>query len=146
MNGDDPFERRLRAQPLRPVPPAWREEILTAARAGETNRSKQREQRLLFSCSTAWLRSLLWPYPRAWAGLAALWLAVAGFNLASREPARQEAAGTAARPSPQMRELLRQQEQLLVELVGPMERTEAVRPKPAPSQPHSWRHDGRTNA
>ncbi len=32
MNGHDPFEQRLRRQPLRPVPSAWREEILSQAR------------------------------------------------------------------------------------------------------------------
>jgi hypothetical protein len=149
MNGEDQFEKRLRGQPCRPVPPSWREEILRTARAAAPG-SPARAGRQPASSSTvaAWLWGLLWPHPRAWAGLAALWLVVLGFNLATREPGRQEMARRAPRPSPQMRELLRQQEQLLAELVGPIGRAEAARPKPEPAapQPRSQRDDEFMNA
>ena len=44
-------------------------------------------------------------------------------------------------PSRQMRELLKQQEQLFAELVGPKENREADRPKPIAPQPRSSRRE-----
>jgi hypothetical protein len=147
MNGEDQFEKRLQGQPQRPVPPAWREEILRAARAAAAPRPAPPVSGPSSSATVAtWFWTLLWPHPRAWAGLAALWLVVFGLNLASREPSRQEMAGPPTRPSPQMRELLRQQEQLLAELVGPMGRVEAKRSKPVAPQPRSQRRDECLNA
>lgn len=135
MNDKDQFELRLQGRPLRPVPPDWREEILRAARAAATGPAPVAKD--YWSAAAAWLRSLLWPHPRAWAGLSALWLVILGLNLAGREPSPQALAGSAAPPSPQMRELLRQQEQLLAELVGPPRRPKADRPKPPVPQPRS---------
>jgi hypothetical protein len=87
------------------------------------------------------LSALLWPHPKAWGGLAALWLLVLGLNFASREPARSEVARPAIPPSPQMRALLQQQEQLFAELIGPAEKPVADRPKPVAPQPHSQRRE-----
>jgi hypothetical protein len=146
MKGEDQFERRLQNQTPRPVPPAWREEILRSARSAAASAPAPAGNGLsLPSTLSAWLGSLLWPHPRAWAGLAALWLIVAGLNLATHEPAGHEVAERPRRPSSQMRELLRQQEQLLAELVGPIGKAEADRPKPAP-QPRSQRRDEFLNA
>ena len=126
MNNPDPLESLLRRQPTRPVPPAWRDEILRAARAAAASRPAPVER----PRAAGWLAALLWPHPVAWAGLAAIWLVVLGLNLASPEPSRHEMARETAPPSPQMRELLQQQEQLLAELIGPARRPEADRPKP----------------
>jgi hypothetical protein len=142
MNGYEPdsFEKRLQRQTLRPVPPSWREEILSAARdATPSPAIPVSRSPIDASLLTGWMRSLLWPHPRAWAGLAAVWLALFVANIASREPARQVVAARPAAESPQRRELLRQQEQLLAELVGPLGRPHADRPKPAVPQPRSQR-------
>jgi hypothetical protein len=142
MNSEDQFEKRLQNQPRRPVPPAWREGILSAARqAACERRSRPLSCPCLLSTLNSQLSALLWPHPRAWAGLAAIWLLVLGLDFAAREPFASEVAGRAAPPSPQMRKLLQQQEQLLAELVGPKEAHAADRPKPAAAQPRSQRRE-----
>ncbi len=71
MNLDD-FEARLRRQPLRPVPPAWREAILDSSQPSTINPQP----------STCW-RDWLWPSPVAWAGLAATWVVILALNHAA---------------------------------------------------------------
>jgi hypothetical protein len=71
MNLDD-FEARLGRQPLRPVPPAWRDAILDSSRPSTLNPQP----------STSW-RSWLWPSPVAWAGLAATWVVILALNHAA---------------------------------------------------------------
>ena len=65
MNPDD-FENQLRRTTFRPAPEAWRGEILRAARAAAPAKTEPR----------GWWRELLWPCPRAWAGLAAAWVVI----------------------------------------------------------------------
>ena len=124
MNRDDQFEKRLQRQPRREVPPAWREEILSAAEHAAASRRSSPATR-----HPAWWRELFWPCPQAWAGLAAAWLVVLGASYATRETPKLSLRPITP-PSPQIRELLKQQEQLLVELVGPIGKPDADRPKP----------------
>lgn len=76
MNFDD-FESELRRQPFRPVPAAWRNEILAAARQASEGPAMPR-----FSLA-AILRDWLWPHPVAWGGLAAAWVLIFALNLAA---------------------------------------------------------------
>jgi len=142
MNRRDDFEERLQRQPWRPLPPAWREEILGAAQAAAKSAlpasSAQADWRSLLR---ARLNALLWPHPKAWAGLVAVWIVVMGLNLSSREAAAPGIAPQAALPSRQMRELLRQQDQMLAELVGPVEKPLADRPRQAAPRPRSAREE-----
>jgi len=62
-------------------------------------------------------------------------------NYATREPGTQNLAQHAAAPSPELRQMLQQQEQLLVELVGPIEKPPPQPPQPAISQPRSQRRE-----
>jgi|SRR5882672_10346806 len=141
MNEKDQFEKRLEGQPQRPVPPAWREGILRAANEAATRQhTGPSSKRSVLAALNAMLSNVLWPHPKAWAGLAAIWVLILGLNFAAREPSPAEVARQAAPLSPQMREMLQQQEQLFAELVGPSEKPEA-RPKPAPLQPRSQRRD-----
>ncbi len=71
---DAPFEKSLQSQPLRPIPPAWRAEILAAA-AETPSQPEWKAGRI-----ESWWRALLWPSPVAWAGVAAVWLLIAGLN------------------------------------------------------------------
>jgi len=66
MKTDD-FENSLRAPAFRPIPADWREEILKNAKDNQPH-----EERL--QPSIVWWRQLLWPCPKAWGGLAAIWV------------------------------------------------------------------------
>ena len=83
---EEKFEQRLQRQLLRQVPSAWREEILVAA---DVNRRSTATQPI-FEDQAALLagwRRLFARLPRAWATLAALWVALIGANLMMPGPA-----------------------------------------------------------
>ena len=136
MNRDDQFEKRLQRQPLRAIPTAWREKILSAAEGAAASGDSSPA-----NSPSTWWRELFWPCPRAWAGLAAAWLVILGASFAARDPSPASEARRVPPPSPQLRQLLKQQEQLLAELVGPPESPEAHRFKPAAPQPRSQRRE-----
>ncbi len=138
MNRDDQFEKRLQRQPLRQVPAPWRDQILAAAKCGAVAPHASRVTR-----HASWWRELFWPAPQAWAGLAAVWLAILTVNIVSRD-ASTAAAIRVVPPSPQMRQMLQQQEQLLAELVD--EARTGDRPKTLPSRPHSRAREEIQNA
>jgi hypothetical protein len=147
MNNKDNFEKRLRRQAQRPVPAAWRQEILAAARESASPcRSAFVTHFSLLSALQWRLTAWLWPHPTAWACLAAVWFVVFSLNFISREPARPDVARKAAPPSPQMREMLQQQERLFAELAGPFDKSEITTPKPVAPQPRSQRRMDFLNA
>ena len=74
MNPDD-FEGQLERQMLRQPPAAWREEILSTARANIRPPAAADNIRLL----TGW-RALLARIPVAWGAVAAIWLMIIGVN------------------------------------------------------------------
>lgn len=76
----------------------------------------------------------LWPWRRVWAGVAASWLVILGLGLATGDTPGT-AAIKPARPDPEVLAVLRQQEQLLTQLLG----TEAPQPglRPRTPGPHS---------
>lgn len=147
MNGADPFEAQLRRQAPRHIPPVWRAEILNAAdQAAPRDTGSATVPRAWLSTLNSQLSTLLWPHPRAWAGLAAIWLVILTFDFAAREPSGRQVMRQADPPSPQMRALLQQQEQMMAELVGPIERPEARHSTPFTPQPHSQRREEFMNA
>jgi hypothetical protein len=119
------FEQRLRRVPMKPLPAGWRAEILAAVPARPAAVRGSWAGRL-----NARLHDLLWPHPQAWAGLAAAWLVILLLQVSQRDgtPARAEKY---VPPSPEMLVELRQQEQMLVELLGPIEVRDADRSRPA---------------
>jgi anti-sigma factor RsiW len=86
-----------------------------------------------------WWRELFWPSPRAWAGLAALWVAMLAVTLLTREPAALTEARRAASPSPQLKQILKQQRQMLAELGGVADPAGAERDRSIVPQPRSQR-------
>jgi len=90
-------------------------------------------------------RELFWPHPKAWAALAGVWLVILGVQFGIRDESPRSFARQSP-PSPQVRELLKQQEQLFAELVGPKEHREAARPKSVAPQPRSSRREEILNA
>lgn len=143
MNNEDQFEKRLDRLPQRPIPAEWRAQILSAARQTVSPSPATRIQNSRWSAISA----LLWPHPKAWAGLSAVWVLIVCLDLGAREPARPELARQPlSPPSPQMRQLLREQEQLLAELAGPSEPIRAVPARPQAAQPRSERPTETMNA
>lgn len=106
MSPDD-FERLCARQPLRQVPPDWREEILHTARCRATAVADEPFAR---SESAPWWRVWLWPCPQAWAGLGVIWLLLLGVNMSSPRPP-DEMARKAVNPENAMT-LLQQRREL----------------------------------
>ena len=127
MKTDD-FEKRLQCQPLQTPPAAWREEILTAARANLRKPESVEEAGLL----TGW-RALLARIPVAWGAVAALWLVIIGANSLMSGPASTMVASS---PGPASHEpmtvwnLQRAEYSLLVN-----HQTDAPELSPAPRRP-----------
>lgn len=119
MNPDD-LEQQLRGQPLRQVPAAWRDEILGAARRAGAEASARRGQTTgrpkPWAAVWAQVAGLLWPSPRAWAGLAAIWMVIVSLNLFGRAPAASEGKALPV-ASAALRMALREQQRVLAQFI-----------------------------
>ena len=140
MKPDD-LEQQLERQPLRPVPAQWRRDILAAAREAYSRQASASADPAhgwpaVISALKSQVAAVLWPHPRAWAGLAAVWIGLLTFNLATRDPG-VAVARRAAPASPGALMAWREQERLLVELIGCPERLVAERPAPVMPRPRS---------
>jgi len=135
----DEFEQRLSRQPLRKIPGAWRAEILAVARAASAPCHASRVTRHnWFGTFNQQLATIFWPHPKAWAGLAAVWIFILAVNVSLREPVPRRAEKSAP-PSPEMVVELRQQQLLLAELIGPRETRAADRPRIFKPKPRGGR-------
>ena len=131
------FERRLSRQPLRQIPGEWRAEILAAS--GRGSRVEGREH-VSFRPSTlaARLSTIFWPHPKAWAGLAAVWVLIFCMEFSMRDTTLV-VAEKAAPPSPEVIVELKQQQRMLAELIGARDTSDADRSKLFVPQPRSER-------
>lgn len=143
MNLDEPLERRMRAQPLRPVPVEWREEILNSARAAASTAgsSGPAPASTWFGLRRVRLAALIWPNPRAWAALGSVWVVILGLHLSARDLVPSEGAPRTPSASVQMRQMLKQQAQMFTELLGPSADPGPTMPKKTPGQPRTQRPD-----
>src|ERR1035437_3253068 len=138
MKPDD-FESRLQRQPLRQMPPAWRAEILAAAREAQAPVHASRiTHRSWLSTFNHQLSTLFWPHPKAWAGLAAVWVCIFAVNFSIRDTSPRLAEKSAP-PSPEVMVALRKQQLLFAELVGPRETQDADRPRIFTPKPRGGR-------
>jgi hypothetical protein len=128
MNIGD-FEKQLERQPMREVPRAWRAEILSAAAAPSSHHHS------LLTIHLPHWRDLLWPCPEAWAGLAAVWVAIFALNLASSAGPHVASAAPAA--SADVLRALHEQKQLFAELIRSTEVAPMEPPKPFLPRPRS---------
>jgi hypothetical protein len=133
------FEQRLSRQPLRQIPPAWRAEILVAARDVQASRHPSPVTRHNWLATfSQQLSTLFWPHPKAWAGLAAVWILVFAVNFSMRDGSPRLAV-TSAPPSPEVMVELKKQQWMFAELVGANEPLDANRRKFFLPRPRSER-------
>ena len=123
MNTDD-FEQRLQRQVLRQIPSEWRGEILDAAISRHSSRVTRHS---FLSTLNHQLSTILWPHPKAWAGLAAVWILIFCMDFSMRDTTPL-VAEKAAPPSPEVIVELRQQQRMLAELIGANQAREAELP------------------
>ncbi|HTB63950.1 MAG TPA: hypothetical protein VK737_10210 [Opitutales bacterium] len=83
----DDFEQYLKSQPLRAVPPEWREDILAQATAAAGGKPA--------AVALPWWQAWLWPSPYAWGALAAAWAIILVLNFASQQDSGGPASGDA---------------------------------------------------
>jgi hypothetical protein len=141
MNMDD-FEKTLASQPLRGLPSHWRDGILARASTCVAQPpARPAAAPLAGPFAAAWWRSLLWPNPAAWGGLAGAWLLTLGLAWLSSisKPTADAAKGVAA-SGWSLKMVLAMQHQVELELAT-LEAPPAT-PPPAPpsaSRRQSWR-------
>jgi len=138
MNPED-FEKQLQRQPLRPVPAAWRADILKAAHSASPASASQNRAPSFLSTLNSRLSSLLWPCPQAWAGLAAVWLVILAVNYVNEDRSEVMAAKSPP-PTPQMMMALQEQRKMLATLIEPYDESPAEPPKPFVPRPRGELH------
>ncbi len=137
MNDEtEQFERRLSRQPVKQIPSEWRAEILAAARDAQFSRHTSHVTRHWLSTINHQLSTIFWPHPKAWAGLAAVWILIFAVNFSMRDTSPKMAEKSAP-PSPEMMVELKKQQRMFAELVGANEPPDADRRKIFLPQPRS---------
>jgi len=124
----DEFEQRLGSQQLREAPAGWRAEILSAARSALRPAPRAPSPGFLPTLIHQ-LSTVLWPHPKAWAGLAAVWIVIMVLNFSTHDTATVVAVSKTSAPSPEIILQLRRQQRLLAQLIGPREVLDADRSK-----------------
>ena len=91
---------------------------------------------LALALRTGWCE-LIWPCRRTWAGLAAVWLGIAVFNL-SHPNHREIVTAKSTMPPGEMRLVWQEQRSVLAEIIGPgLSRSPAEPPRRPNNQPRS---------
>jgi hypothetical protein len=124
MNTDD-LEQKLSRLSLRHIPAKWRGEILDAAISRHASCVTRHS---FLSTLNHQLSTLLWPHPKAWAGLAAVWMLIFCLDFSMRDTT-PIAAEKAASPSPEVMVELKQQQRMLAELIGSSQARDAESPR-----------------
>ena len=117
MKKRNDFEQRLQRQPLRQIPAEWRAEILGGGAASHSRQRRASPSRFWLSTLNSQLSTFFWPHPKAWAGLAAVWILIFAVNFSMRDKS-PVVAEKAAPPSPEVIVELKQQQRMLAELIG----------------------------
>lgn len=133
MNPED-FEKKLSQRPVRPLPPEWRAEILSAARAAAPQPAPPTTSNI-FATIARQLSGLLQLRPQALAGLAAVWILIFALRFSTQEGST--IAANCASVSPEVIAGVREQKLFFAELVGLREKRETEPPKSFSPGPRS---------
>lgn len=110
------FENELKQQPLRRVPGHWRAQIL--AQASAEKRARRHEP---------WWAALLWPSPKAWGSLAAVWALMVAFSMATT---RERSVSEEPQQTAQVRMAMEEKRRLQAEIEEASLRVQVDSPKP----------------
>ena len=111
-----------------------------AARSGLPNRVSQLAGwQVLLSALAQHLQARLRRSPKAWAGLAVVWVVILALNFTAREPDARLVAGQMVPSMSEMRFAWKQKQLLMADLALALELAPADTAKPAPTSPHSDR-------
>ncbi len=113
----DSFEQKLRQQSLRQIPAEWRGEIIAEAMSRASKVESRGQESFWFSSLVARLSTVFWPHPKAWAGLAAVWIFIFVLNFSMRDETPAVAKKNSA-PSTEMMAELKQQKIMFAQLIG----------------------------
>ncbi len=132
------FEKELQQRVLRRVPGEWREEILRAACSAAPPATEPGPSWLstLSRCLAAWL----WPSPKAWASLAAVWIVIVAVNFLRGSDDPIIAAAPVVAPPRQLLDVVREQRRELARLVESPVPAAADEPRTLSPRPRSDRH------
>jgi hypothetical protein len=132
-------EEKISRQSLKKIPGEWRGEILAAAHNSQTSRHTSPITRHSWlSTLNHQLSTLLWPHPKAWAGLAAVWIFIFALNFSMRDTSPRIAKQSVP-PSPEVIVELKKQQRMFAELIGSRETPDADRQKIFRPKPRSER-------
>jgi hypothetical protein len=132
------FEQKILRQPLKEIPGDWRAEILANAKSAAVRRTTSASRPSLLSIFNRQLSTFFWPHPKAWAGLAAIWIFIFAVNFLIRDKS-PVIAEKVSLPSPEMVVELKQQQRLFAELIGANDLHDADRQKLFLPRPRSKR-------
>ena len=132
------FEKQLSRQPLRRPPPGWKQEIL---RATEAVLDVSPSPLAASNSRSSWLE-MFWPSPRAWAGLAAIWVVTIGLQLHTEQMAAASDRGR-TRLDPRMVSAFLEHQRIAMRAIesdrDPAEPIDRPKPIPNRSDKHSSR-------
>jgi hypothetical protein len=145
MSENDPFEKTVQRQQIKPLPKEWRSQILVHARTAagpnlveEPRSATDRVQGVsaVFNFLKTIGAELLFPGRKAWASLGMAWALIIFAAMLSRD---EDAGGSSSadRPSPLAQELLKEQAQLLSEFSGASDLHDVVTPRRPEEGPRS---------
>jgi hypothetical protein len=128
------LEQKLSRQPVRRIPAEWRAEILAAAELPP----RPAPRASFLSGLNQQLSMWLWPHPKAWAGLAAVWVLIFAVDFSARDR-RQPVAEKSTPPSLETMAEVWRQKLLFAQLMNPDESRVAMPPRSFLPRPRSER-------